>query len=95
MKFAKEKEQELTVELRKVFNDDEFVLAILCYLRNDDDIDAVLQLIRQDDNITSSDITLFAMIRSGKVELEEDFVDDLIIDDFGIVSKNAILVNEE
>lgn len=95
MKFAKEKEQELTVELRKVFNDDEFVLAILCYLRNDDDIDAVLQLIRQDDNITSSDITIFAMIRSGKVELEEDFVDDLIIDDFGIVSKNATLVEKE
>ena len=95
MRFSKEKKKELTVELRKIFNDNEFVLGILCDCKTDDDIDAVLKYIRENENATSSDVILFSLIHSGQAEFEEDFIDDLIIDDFGIVSKNAILVNRE
>ncbi len=82
MSFSKELKKELIKELRKVFDDKEFVLGILCDLRSDDDIKTLLTYIRQKDNIEAQDIILFA--------LNIDAMDnDLIIDDFNVVTNGV------
>ena len=48
-------------ELRKIFNDDDFVLGIKCDLRSDDDIDTVLQFIHETEDVESEDVILFSM----------------------------------
>lgn len=82
VKFSKELKKELIKELRKVFDDKEFVIGILCDLRSDEDIETLLTYIQKNENIESQDIILFAM-NIDKLD------NDLIVDDFNIVSKGV------
>lgn len=82
VEFSKELKKELIKELRKVFDDKEFVLGILCDLRSDEDIETLLTYIRQNEKIEAQDIILAAM------HIEE-LDNDLIVDDFSIVSKGV------
>lgn len=48
-------------ELKKIFNDKEFVLGVLCDLNSDDDIDTVLSYIKQNENVEAKDIILLSL----------------------------------
>ncbi len=78
--MKKELKKELIKELRKVFDDKEFVLGILCDLRSDEDIETLLTYIRQNENIEAQYIILLAM-NIDKLN------NDLVVDDFSIISK--------
>ncbi len=80
VKFSTELKKELIQELRKIFDDKEFVLGVLCDMRSDEDIETLLTYIKQNDNIETQDIILFAMNIA-------NLDDDMIVDDFSIVSK--------
>ena len=81
MRFSKEKKRILVRELKKIFNDKEFALGVLCDLHSDDDIDTLLSYIKQNENVEAKDVILFAM-QIGKT-------DDLIVDDFSFVLKET------
>ena len=81
MRFSKEKKRILVRELKKIFNDKEFALGVLCDLHSDDDIDTLLSYIKQNENVEAQDVILFAM-QIGKT-------DDLIVDDFSFVLKET------
>ena len=80
--FSKELKKELIKELRKIFDDKEFVLGILCDMRSDDDIETLLNYIKKNDNIEAQDIILLSM----NIEKLDN---DLIVDDFNIVTKGV------
>ena len=61
MRFSKEKKRILVQELKKIFNDKEFVLGVLCDLHSDDDIDTVLSYIKQNENVETKDIILLSL----------------------------------
>jgi hypothetical protein len=61
MRFSKEKKQILVRELRKIFDDDEFILGTLCDLQSDEDIDTLLAYIRDNEGVASEDVILFSM----------------------------------
>lgn len=84
MRFSKEKKRELIQKLRNIFDDNEFVLGVLCDLDSDNDIDTVLKYIEQNENASSEDIILLSLQIA---ELNDNF-DDVIVDDFNILQNN-------
>ncbi len=84
MSFSKEKKRELIQKLRKIFDDKEFILGVLCDLESDNDIDTILKYIEQNKNAKSEDIILLSLQIA---ELNNNF-DDLIVDDFGTFQNN-------
>lgn len=85
MRFSKEKKRELIQKLREIFDDDEFILGVLCDLRSDSDIDIILEYIERTENAASEDIILLSMQIA---DLEDNF-DDFIVDDFSILQNNC------
>lgn len=80
--FSKEKKKELIKALRKIFDDKEFVLGVLCDLASDEDIDIVLSYIKQHENVSAEDIILLSLNIA-----EQD--DEIIVDDFNILRNNV------
>lgn len=85
MRFSKEKKRELIQKLRNIFDDNEFVLGVLCDLGSDNDIDTVLEYIEQNENAKSEDIILLSL----QIAEMNDTFDDLIVDDFSIIKNNV------
>ena len=61
MNFSKEKKRELIRELRKVFDDDDFVMGTFCDLETDAEIDIVLEYLKENPDVESSEVILFTM----------------------------------
>ena len=72
-------------ELRKIFDDKEFVLGVMCDLDSDKDIETVLTFIRQNKNVEAQDIILLSL----QIAKQNEDFNDLIIDDFNILQKDC------
>lgn len=59
--FSKECKTELIQALRKIFDDKDFVLGVLCDLGSDNDIQAVLDYIDNHNDVNSEDIILLSL----------------------------------
>ena len=61
MRFSKECKTELIEALRKIFDDKDFVLGVLCDLGSDNDIQTVLDYIDNHEDANSEDIILLSL----------------------------------
>lgn len=61
LRFSKECKIKLIQALRKIFNDKDFVLGVLCDLKSDKDIEMVLAYIDCHKEATSEDIILLSL----------------------------------
>ena len=61
MSFTKTKQLELAKKLRKLFDDDDFVLGCLCDLETDAEADSVLEYLKENPDVESSEVILFTM----------------------------------
>lgn len=61
LRFSKELKAELIQALRKIFDDKDFVLGILCDLGSDKDIQMVLDYIHQNKDAKTEDIILLSL----------------------------------
>nr|DAH31964.1 MAG TPA: hypothetical protein [Caudoviricetes sp.] len=75
MRKLTETEKELVKKLRAIWNDKEFVIGVLSYLKDDEERAEVAEFIDSNDDVTSESVTLLALDISQKR-------DNVIVDAF-------------
>lgn len=76
-------EKELVKKLYTIWDDDEFVLGIICDLDDDYERKFVLDFIESTDDVTPEQIILLAL------NIKDAITEDLIVDDFSIIKNNV------
>ena len=76
-------EKELVKKLYTIWDDDEFVLGIICDLDDDYERKFVLDFIKTTDDVTPEQIILLAL------NIKDAITEDLIVDDFSIIKNNV------
>lgn len=73
-------EEILVRKLISVWKDEEFVLGIICTLKNDEEVQEMIEYIDSDEEKTPSDITTKALFVSQGIKNEEN--EKIVMDDF-------------
>lgn len=76
-------EKELVKKLYTIWDDDEFVLGIICDLDDDYERKFVLDFIESTDDVIPEQIILLAL------NIKDAITEDLIVDDFSIIKNNV------
>lgn len=61
MRKLTEVEKELVEKIRVIWNDKEFVIGVLSHLKDDEEREELIEFIDSNDDVTSEQITLFAL----------------------------------
>lgn len=61
MRKLTEVEKELVEKIRAIWNDKEFVIGVLSHLKDDEEREELIEFIDSNDDVTSEQITLFAL----------------------------------
>lgn len=68
----------LVAELRKIWNDKDFVRGIITYLETDEECEEMLSFISKNKDVTASELTLMALDIDSERENEGIIVDDFL-----------------
>ena len=80
-------EKELILQLRAIWDDFDFVISILSYLKDDVERKLVFDFIKATSDVTPEQITLLAL------NIEDALMEDIIIDDFNL-SRHVEIKND-
>ena len=61
LRFSEEKKNRLVKELKRVFNDKDFIHSTLCILKTDSEVETLLSYIEENPIVEASDIILFTL----------------------------------